>query len=453
MFNYIFLTVKYTVESSLLCLALALLLKRNRKALWAVLRSMRWLPLFLCSGLMQGLLHYGLTVWFGNALQAQTFTPRYILSNTVTMLLFWRLCINDKRDLSLLYGSYLLITMQFCQIMATYVVYYMRESIQIVTDFGPPEQLISQFIILAAFAVNYIVAFKLSRKTVSITPREAALCAIFDWFFFIIGRLLGRFFMGAQLYPYISVSIYLLFLIEMVIFFAISMEMVHLRETSIEEARLAQQYALQMQHNDEISVLYRDFRRLRHEEKNQEIYVWHLLKTGQYADLEEYFKKLANLTDSYSMRIDSGNQLVNSILWAKAQAAEHERIAMKIDAHVPSDLPIEGPHLCSLLVNLLDNAIEASRRASSPSISVKLCMKQDYLFCYVTNNIDEGSLSSNPELKSTKKDKTMHGFGIRTVKLIAEQYHGDCEFSVKDGRFFATVMLACGTAEPSRRGA
>ena len=50
--------------------------------------------------------------------------------------------------------------------------------------------------------------------------------------------------MGAQLYPYISVSIYLLFLIEMVIFFAISMEMVHLRETSIEEARLAQQYAL-----------------------------------------------------------------------------------------------------------------------------------------------------------------------------------------------------------------
>ena len=107
----------------------------------------------------------------------------------------------------------------------------------------------------------------------------------------------------------------------------------------------------------------------------------------------------------------------------------------------------------SLLVNLLDNAIEASRRASSPSISVKLCMKQDYLFCYVTNNIDEGSLSANPELKSTKKDKTMHGFGIRTVKLIAEQYHGDCEFSVKDGRFFATVMLACGTAEPSRRGA
>ena len=147
MFNYIFLTVKYTVESSLLCLALALLLKRNRKALWAVLRSMRWLALFLCSGLMQGLLHYGLTVWFGNALQAQTFTPRYILSNTVTMLLFWRLCINDKRDLSLLYGSYLLITMQFCQIMATYVVYYMRESIQIVTDFGPPEQLISQSII------------------------------------------------------------------------------------------------------------------------------------------------------------------------------------------------------------------------------------------------------------------------------------------------------------------
>ena len=169
MFNYIFLTVKYTVESSLLCLALALLLKRNRKALWPFCAVCAGCRSFFAPALCRALLHYGLTVWFGNALQAQTFTPRYILSNTVTMLLFWRLCINDKRDLSLLYGSYLLITMQFCQIMATYVVYYMRESIQIVTDFGPPEQLISQSIILAAFAVNYIVAFKLSRKTVSIT--------------------------------------------------------------------------------------------------------------------------------------------------------------------------------------------------------------------------------------------------------------------------------------------
>lgn len=446
MFNYSFLTVKYTVESSLLCITLAMLLMRDTKEVLKRVCGAWWL--LLLSGVTQGVLHYAFTIWFGNVIQSDTFTMRYIIMNLLTMLLFWILRIKEKRELSIFYSSYLLISMQFCQILATYVIFTMRSGFEIVTDFGPKEQLISQAIILLLFLLSYIIAKGLSRKIENMSVWEAALCALFDWCLFVIGRLMRRFFLKEQLYPYITAVLYLLFLVELALFFAIAIQMVYLRKTSVEEARLAQQYALQMRHADEISVLYRDFRRLRHEEKNQEIYVLHLLRTKNYDELQKYFEGLTEITDEYAMKIDSGNHLVNAILWAKVQTAEHEHIPMLVEAAVPVELSIEGAHLCSVLVNLIDNAIEASRHSERPKIQVTICMKQDYLFICVANAVDTNTMAVNPELRSTKKDKKIHGFGIRSVKLIAEQYNGICDFTVENHTFTATVMLASGSARP-----
>ena len=443
MFNYTFLTVKYTLESALLCLTLTLLLQHRSKDAWKTLLGAWWM--LLLSGVLQGALHYSVTVLFGNVIQAETFTARYIIMNVLTLLLFWRVRLKYKPGLSAFYGSHLLISMQFCQIFATYVIYTIKSNLQIVTDFGPTEQLTSETIILLLFMASYFVSCRLSRKIENVSGWEAVLSSLFDWCFFAIGRLMQHFFIQTQLYPYITAALYLLFLVELLLFFAIAVQMIYLRKTSVEEARMAQQYALQMQHADEISVLYRDFRRLRHEEKNQEIYVRHLLKTKNYDKLESYFDALAKLTDGYSMKIDSGNQLVNAILWSKEQAAEHENIPMTVEAAVPGDLPIEGHHLCSVLVNLLDNAIEASRHSKKPEIRVNICMKQDYLFCCVANRVDTDAAAIDPEFRTTKRDKRIHGFGIRTVKLIAEQYNGICNFTVENYTFKATVMLSCGS--------
>ena len=178
MFNYSFLTVKYTVESSLLCITLAMLLMRDTKEVLKRVCGAWWL--LLLSGVTQGVLHYAFTIWFGNVIQSDTFTMRYIIMNLLTMLLFWILRIKEKRELSIFYSSYLLISMQFCQILATYVIFTMRSGFEIVTDFGPKEQLISQAIILLLFLLSYIIAKGLSRKIENMSVWEAALCALFD---------------------------------------------------------------------------------------------------------------------------------------------------------------------------------------------------------------------------------------------------------------------------------
>ena len=50
-------------------------------------------------------------------------------------------------------------------------------------------------------------------------------------------------------------------------------------------------------------------------------------------------------------------------------------------------LSIPDHHLCSLVVNLLDNAIEASRKIEDPKIVIEMKMVKDYLSLTIRNKM------------------------------------------------------------------
>lgn len=60
-------------------------------------------------------------------------------------------------------------------------------------------------------------------------------------------------------------------------------------------------------------------------------------------------------------------------------------------------------------------------------------------YIIVKNSIAESVLSENPELRTNKKDKKAHGFGIASMKKIAEKYGGNVEYREED-HFFVTEI-------------
>ena len=59
----------------------------------------------------------------------------------------------------------------------------------------------------------------------------------------------------------------------------------------------------------------------------------------------------------------------------------------------------------------------------------------------VKNSIAESVLLNNPDFKTDKKDKSAHGFGIKSIKQIAHKYDGSIEFKEENGMFAAEVWL------------
>ena len=83
----------------------------------------------------------------------------------------------------------------------------------------------------------------------------------------------------------------------------------------------------------------------------------------------------------------------------------------------------------SLFANILDNAIEASEKVNDPSrrtISVTASVSMGMLFIHA-ENIYEGKVDvdANGDLHTTKADKAFHGFGLKSIRRVAETYGGE----------------------------
>lgn len=112
-------------------------------------------------------------------------------------------------------------------------------------------------------------------------------------------------------------------------------------------------------------------------------------------------------------------------------------IAADFAVSLSKELPIIDTDLAALLGNALDNAIEGVESTEEKKIILRCKVDKGLLMLRVENPV--GGLV-NPDLTTTKADKTSHGFGIPGMREIAKRYHGTLDVTVKNGRF---VLLIC----------
>lgn len=91
------------------------------------------------------------------------------------------------------------------------------------------------------------------------------------------------------------------------------------------------------------------------------------------------------------------------------------------------------------MANLLDNAIEAASQVEkNKQVHFSLVTDQDSLILLSQNPANH---PVNDEMKTTKKDKKHHGFGMLSIKSITEKYHGSYHFESENGIVTVTVIL------------
>lgn len=175
--------------------------------------------------------------------------------------------------------------------------------------------------------------------------------------------------------------------------------------------------------------------RERHELKNRYFYIQMLLKEKRYDDLENFIRRQTDIELEAPSCIVTGNVLVDYILTKKVEEAKQKHIQSLVNASLPADTVIDEEHACTILLNLLDNAIEASEREDQRDIRVTLRGINDYLLIKVANRTRENPLERNPQLMTMKKEPEKHGFGLKIVKRILKRHNGI--FNIEwDGQYF-----------------
>ena len=98
----------------------------------------------------------------------------------------------------------------------------------------------------------------------------------------------------------------------------------------------------------------------------------------------------------------------------------------------------------SILVgNLLDNAIEACEQIQDGMrwVLFKLKKRQHSLFIEISNSLGTVPRIKDGELLTSKKDKRLHGYGLKSVKRIVQKYDGVFSFSVEADVFKVKISF------------
>ena len=192
-------------------------------------------------------------------------------------------------------------------------------------------------------------------------------------------------------------------------------------------------------------------RKLRHEVKNQYAYIRMLLEQKDYARAEEFFGEMSMRANPTFSWVSSGNGLIDDIVNLEVSKARAVGVEISSRIAVPPELPYEEIDLCSLLMNLLDNAIEACETADGDAgdaagekvVRLGIVADQGALIVTVANpSARRPYFSEGGALETTKAEREGHGYGTSIIKGIAEKYEGTADFSYKEGEFTARVMLA-----------
>lgn len=164
----------------------------------------------------------------------------------------------------------------------------------------------------------------------------------------------------------------------------------------------------------------------RHELKHHIAALTILLHDGQIEKAETYLKNMDQAVDSSMAKHYTSNLLINALLNDFAAKAKDQSVRFEAEATAAPELGMSDNDLCSLLYNMLDNALYACSKISEGErwIQFKLKIKGNFLTIVCINSkAGEILADDNGNIVTTHSDSLNHGYGMAVMRKICETYH------------------------------
>lgn len=190
----------------------------------------------------------------------------------------------------------------------------------------------------------------------------------------------------------------------------------------------------------EIQNMYRQVRGWRHDYRNHINNMKIQLSQENYDGLSDYLNELADDLDTVDTVIKTGNVMADAILNSKLNVAEKMNVQLNVKANVPETLPMSDVELCSVLGNMLDNAVEACGTLPEEErfMRVYIGKLKGQLYLSVQNSAGKVRKEKGSYL-STKEGE--HGYGLFRIDRVAKKYGGYVNRQNEEGIFATEIMI------------
>lgn len=214
---------------------------------------------------------------------------------------------------------------------------------------------------------------------------------------------------------------------------------------TLQNERLQSQMDYQDANYEKTVHSFKEIKRIIHDTNKQLLVVAEYIERGRGDEAREHIRATLSEIDNAYRRVNTGNLVVDALVTNALNVGQANgiRIDTELGLREP-ELPIERYDLCVVLGNMLDNAVEASKRikfAEDRHIRVHIRSSEAALFIRVRNRTER----EVTDLRSRKADPDDHGFGLTNIERICGKYGGHMAIETENRTFDNMVVLPFST--------
>ena len=134
------------------------------------------------------------------------------------------------------------------------------------------------------------------------------------------------------------------------------------------------------------------------------------------------------------------NTIIDAILNQKYTEAKNQGIGMEFILDDLAGLPMSDEDIVIILTNLIDNAMNAAKKADLKMIQVFMSYDKKEFLCAVKNSVAEKVPIENNEVMLKPAD-IYQGFGLKNVRSVLSKYDSIYSLESTDDRFIFTMLI------------
>ena len=158
----------------------------------------------------------------------------------------------------------------------------------------------------------------------------------------------------------------------------------------------------------------------------------------------QYLEEMEQDIRSYEAQNKTGNKVLDAVLTSKSLYCHNNDISLTCVADGTLLDFMAEMDISALFGNVLDNAIESVQKLDDKEkrlIHLSVAEQKSFLRIRVENYTEENISFRNGMPVTTKKDKHLHGFGMKSIQSTVRKYGGSVTTGLRDNWFELRILI------------
>ena len=203
-----------------------------------------------------------------------------------------------------------------------------------------------------------------------------------------------------------------------------------------------QQIKLERVYLADVNSTLEEIRILRHDMRGELALIHGYNELNQREKIKSHIEKKLNEMDIQLIpQIDVEN-VITSFLNFKVKEAKSKNIGVEVISNInDKEICIDKEDICRIINNIMNNAIEALCECNIRKVKLYIGISGEYLIIKSENSYKGELLTAEGKIITKKRDRRKHGYGLKSIKSIAEKHKGYMSIMYDDNKFKIDVEM------------